>query len=120
MEFLNGQIVVITGASSGIGKAIALGLAGQGASLCLVGRKLEILEEVAQRARSTAQCARSYQVELMLEKDIVELAVHLQQDFGHVDILIHSAGVISQGRFKGAPVEDFDWQYRVTSVPHMP
>jgi NADP-dependent 3-hydroxy acid dehydrogenase YdfG len=86
MEFLNGQIVVITGASSGIGKAIALGLAGQGASLCLVGRKLEILEEVAQRARSTAQCARSYQVELMLEKDIHEQRRYVLENYSWTSI----------------------------------
>ena len=48
------QIAVVTGASSGVGKAIALGLAAQGAILCLVGRKLETLEAGAAHARVVA------------------------------------------------------------------
>jgi NADP-dependent 3-hydroxy acid dehydrogenase YdfG len=113
MRTLTGQIAVITGVSSGIGKAIALGLATQGARLGLLGRKLEKLEEVAEYARSMGQYAKSYQVDMMLEEEIMESADRLKQDFGHVDILIHSAGVISQGRLGNAPVEDFDWQYKI-------
>jgi NADP-dependent 3-hydroxy acid dehydrogenase YdfG len=113
MRNLEDQIAVITGASSGIGKAIALGLAAQGTRLCLFGRKLETLEEVAGCARSTTRYTKCYQVDLMLDKEIMEAVDRLKQDFGHVDILIHSAGVISQGRFEDAPAEDFDWQYKI-------
>ena len=97
----------------GSARLLRLALADQGTSLCLVGRKLETLEEVAQNARSMTQFAKSYQVDLMLDKEIMEFADRLKQDFGHVDILIHSAGVISQGRLEDAPAEDFDWQYKI-------
>jgi NADP-dependent 3-hydroxy acid dehydrogenase YdfG len=107
------QIAVVSGASSGIGKAIALGLATQGARLCLLGRKLDKLEEFAGDIRSMTQYAKSYQVDLMLDEEIMESADRLKQDFGGVDILIHSAGVICRGRLEDGPVEDFDWQYRV-------
>jgi NADP-dependent 3-hydroxy acid dehydrogenase YdfG len=113
MLSLINQIAVVTGASSGIGKAVALGLATQRARLCLLGRKLEKLEKVAEDVRSMTQYAKSYQVDLMSDKEIMESADRLKQDFGHVDILIHSAGVISQGRLGNAPVEDFDWQYKI-------
>ena len=113
MELLSDKIAVITGASSGIGKAIALGLADQGVSLCLVGRKLEKLEEVTKIAQSITSCVKGYRVDLALDKNVAEFVARLKQDFGHVDILIHSAGVISLGRLEDAPVEDFDWQYRV-------
>jgi NADP-dependent 3-hydroxy acid dehydrogenase YdfG len=106
------QVAVVTGASSGIGKAIALGLAAQGASLGLVGRRLEMLEAVAKTARAAAPRVLCYQTDLTLDEDIRKLAVHLQRDFGYVDLLIHSAGAISLGRLESAPVKDLDWQYR--------
>jgi len=113
MTVFAGRIAVVTGASSGIGKAIALGLAAQEATLCLVGRKLATLEVVAESARAIASQVLCYRADLTLDEDIRELTARLQQDFGYIDILIHSAGVISLGQLKVAPVEDFDWQYRI-------
>jgi NADP-dependent 3-hydroxy acid dehydrogenase YdfG len=107
------QVAVITGASSGIGQAIALGLAAQGATLCLVGRRLDTLEAVVARAQEVAPLARSYQADLTLDADLQRLAAQLQSDFSHVDLLVHSAGDISLGRVKSAPVEDLDRQYRI-------
>ena len=113
MTFFANQIAVVTGASSGIGKAMALGLAAQGAKLCLVGRKIETLETVARIARNHAASATCYRVDLAVVEDIRKFAAHLQHDFGQVDLLVHSAGVISLSRFESAPVEDLDWQYRI-------
>jgi len=113
MRNLENQIAVITGASSGIGRAIALGLADQGVSLCLVGRSLEKLDEVAKIAHSMTSCVKGYRVDLALNENIDGFAGHMKRDFGHVDILIHSAGVISHGRLEDAPAEDFDWQYKI-------
>ncbi|MEW5857886.1 MAG: SDR family oxidoreductase [Cyanobacteriota bacterium] len=113
MSALKDQIAVVTGASSGIGKAIALGLAAQGVTLCLVGRNLEALETVAETARATASQVLLYQVDLTLDEDIQQLKTRLQQDVKDVDLLIHSAGVITLGQMKTASLEDFDWQYRV-------
>jgi short-subunit dehydrogenase len=113
MAACTGQVAVVTGASSGIGKAIALGLAAQGTALCLVGRKLEALEAIAEQARKTAKRVSHYKIDLTAEEDILTLATHLERDFGSIDILIHSAGVISLGPIETAPVEDFDWQYRI-------
>ena len=112
MADFSDQIAVITGASSGVGRAIALSLAKERASLCLVGRNLDSLEVVAERARATAPYARGYQTDLTQDKDIHELAEHLKDHFGHIDLLVHSAGVIAFGPLESATVEDFDWQYR--------
>jgi len=106
------QIAVITGASSGIGRAIALGLAAQGAKLCLVGRQLETLEAVAKSARNHTSNVKCYRADLTLDEDIRAVASHLQRDFGQIDLLIHSAGVISLGRSDSAPLAEFDRQYR--------
>ncbi|MEP0858136.1 SDR family oxidoreductase [Trichocoleus sp. DQ-U1] len=113
MSTLKDKIAVVTGASSGIGKAIALGLAAQGATLCLVGRNLEALEAVAETAKATASKVLLYQVDLTLDEDIQQLKTRLEQDVGEVDLLVHSAGVITLGHMKTASLEDFDWQYRV-------
>lgn len=107
------RVAVVTGASSGIGKAIALELAAQGAKLCLLGRNLESLKAIAQNIPASAPRARCYQIDLTLDEDICKLQDLLWQDFRRVDLLIHSAGVISLGEIKTASVEDFDWQYRV-------
>jgi short-subunit dehydrogenase len=112
MAAFTDQVAVVTGASSGIGKAIALGLAAQGASLCLVGRKIETLEAIAESVRKTARRVLRYRVDLTVDEDILELATHLQRDFSSIDILVHSAGVISLGSIEAAPVEELDWQYR--------
>ncbi len=112
MNTLEGQISVVTGASSGIGKAIALGLAAQGVTLGVVGRNLETLGVVAEAARITGACVQCYRADLMKNEDIYELASRLRHDFVHIDILVHSAGVHALGRLATAPIAEFDWQYR--------
>src|SRR5713101_1441057 len=104
MNSLEGQTGVVTGASSGIGKAIVLGLAAQGITLGVVGRNLETLEAVAEAARATGTCVRCYCADLMKDEDIHELASRLRHDFMHIDILVHSAGVHALGRFATAPI----------------
>jgi NADP-dependent 3-hydroxy acid dehydrogenase YdfG len=107
------QIAVVTGASSGVGRAIALALAAEGATLCLVGRHEKTLAAVAEKAQAAAPRVLCYQADLTLDRDIQELAAQLQSHFGHLDVLIHSAGVIALGSLEAGPVEDLDWQYGI-------
>jgi NAD(P)-dependent dehydrogenase (short-subunit alcohol dehydrogenase family) len=111
MTALNGQVALVTGASSGIGRAIAAGLAAEGASLCLVGRRREALDSVAADIRADSRVA-AYCADLARDQDIEELVARVGDDFGRVDILVHSAGAISLGPVESAPVEDLDRQYR--------
>lgn len=111
-DSLKGQVAVVTGASSGIGRAIALGLAECGASLCLVGRRAEALREVAEYAGKITQRVEYYQIDLDVDNELLDLSPRIRRDFGQVDILVHSAGVISLGRLESAPIGDFDRQYR--------
>lgn len=106
------QIALVTGASSGIGKAIALAFAAQGAVLCLVGRHETALEAMAASVQATSPRVLWYRADLTLDREIRELTRRLESDVGRVDVLVHSAGVIALGRFDTAPVEDLDWQYR--------
>lgn len=113
MDNFNDHVAVVTGASSGIGRAIALKLAAHGASICLVGRNLETLGAVAESVRKTSSEVRSYMTDLTLDEDILKLKENLERDFGFIDILIHSAGGISIGKIENAKVEDFDWQFKI-------
>jgi NADP-dependent 3-hydroxy acid dehydrogenase YdfG len=112
MTTFTGQVAAIRGASSGIGKAIAHGLAAQGATLCLFGRRLEILKAIAEETQATAPQFECYRVDLTWDEDIRELTARLEHDFGALDVLIHSVGVYSIGRVETARGENFDWQYR--------
>jgi short-subunit dehydrogenase len=106
------QIALITGASSGIGKAIALALAAQGAVPCLVGRNETALRAVAASIQTISPRVLWYRADLTLDREIRELTTRIESDVGRVDVLVHSAGVIALGSFDVAPVEDLDWQYR--------
>jgi NADP-dependent 3-hydroxy acid dehydrogenase YdfG len=111
MRSFRDQIVVITGASSGIGRAIALSFAKNGAICCLVARNEERLEEVAKKARLHSTLSQIYAYDLQVEENIKGLEKQLRENFGRVDILIHSAGIYISSFLKDAAIEDFDKQY---------
>jgi NADP-dependent 3-hydroxy acid dehydrogenase YdfG len=113
MSRLHEQVAVVTGASSGVGKAIALHLAAEGTVLCLVGRNLKSLDATADIARKTASRVLSYQLDLTRDKEIQNLVASLERDIGRVDLLIHSAGLVSMGSIADAPVDDFDQQHLI-------
>jgi NAD(P)-dependent dehydrogenase (short-subunit alcohol dehydrogenase family) len=107
------QVAVVTGASSGVGKAIAHSLAAGGASVCMVGRNLAALEAMVDGGTwSRARMMRAYRADLAVDDDLRALVKQLEHDTPHIDVLVHSAGVIKLGRLEEAPVEDFDRQYR--------
>jgi NADP-dependent 3-hydroxy acid dehydrogenase YdfG len=110
MTHLANQIAVVTGANSGIGKAIVLALAARGATVCLVGRRMEALQPVAEQASNGSVC---YQADLRLDSDIAALVANLKQDVKGVDILVHSAGVIRLSSFECASPDQLDWHYKV-------
>lgn len=109
---LHEKVAVVTGASSGIGKAIALALAEEGARVCFVGRKLNTLEEVAKLVREHAPQSRAFRADLTRDEDIAALAADLGRDGGRVDVLILCGGEIHHAEHAGAAIRDFDVQYR--------
>jgi NADP-dependent 3-hydroxy acid dehydrogenase YdfG len=111
LENLAGRMAVVTGASSGIGRAIAEELAARGASLCLVGRRPETLGSIGSLRKGARKLV--YQIDLGVAREIEALPDHLRHDGAAADILVHSAGIISLGDFDAAPIEDFDRQISV-------
>jgi len=89
---LSGKVVVITGASSGIGLESAKKFAANGAIVVLVARSLDKLEELAETIRAHGGDAYAYSCDLNNMEAIDELAVRVLQDLGRVDILVNNAG----------------------------
>ncbi|OLB39247.1 MAG: hypothetical protein AUH11_04680 [Acidobacteria bacterium 13_2_20CM_57_17] len=112
MESLKDQIAVVTGASSGIGKAIALSIAAHGAEVCLVARRRELLEDVAKRIHGLGSSGHACPVDLTNDEDIRSLGEHCQKDFGRVNILVLCGGAIFHGLLAKASLADFDLMYR--------
>jgi NADP-dependent 3-hydroxy acid dehydrogenase YdfG len=112
MESLKNQIAVVTGASSGIGKAIALSLASQAAEVCLVARRRELLEDVAKQIHALGSRGHACPADITRDDDIRGLGERFQKDSGHVNILELCGGAIFHGPLENASLADFDLMYR--------
>jgi NAD(P)-dependent dehydrogenase (short-subunit alcohol dehydrogenase family) len=91
---LAGRVAVITGASKGLGKAMALALAGAGARVALVARNIEQLNEVARAVSEAGGEAQAFQADVSEEGQVRRLEGEVTGAFGKVHILINNAGMI--------------------------
>lgn len=105
------RVVIITGAGSGIGKAIAIECSKHYPIVCLIGRSLDKLELVAESARKFCSKVYCYGVDLMSCADIKDFFIEINNQWGHVDVLVHCAGIFSRGSIEDAPVDEFDRQF---------
>jgi short-subunit dehydrogenase len=109
---LRGKIAVVTGATGGVGRSIALALAGEGVDVALLGRRTGFLRAVARECAAAGAKAIPYTIDLLKDRGVHSLKQKVIRDFGGVDILIHSAGVIVRSDIAAASLSDFDRQYR--------
>jgi len=118
VETLRDQVAVVTGASSGIGKAIALSLAAQGAEVCLVARRADALKAVAEEAGVRGKRGHVCAADLTKDEDIQGVAEKVRGEFGRVDVLVLCGGAISHGPLERASLADFDLMYRANLRGH--
>ena len=97
MHHLDGKVALITGASSGIGKAVAEAFAREGASLILVARRIDDLETLA----NSLPNAIAIQVDVTQEDQVQSAFATTMVQFGRLDILVNNAGV-----FDGGPLHE--------------
>lgn len=110
---LGGRRAFVTGAGSGIGRAIALALAREGASLTLMGRTLAPLQAVAEEVQALGATAAVTTGDVRIKADVDRSVADAVARFGGLDILVNSAGIAQPGWAADMAEEDFD---RVVSV----
>ncbi|MGI8788422.1 MAG: SDR family NAD(P)-dependent oxidoreductase [Pyrinomonadaceae bacterium] len=91
--FWKDKIVFLTGASSGIGEALAIAMAKRGATLGLAARREELLKEIAEKCESSGGKARYFALDVTDAKAVADAAESLRNEFGKIDILIANAGI---------------------------
>ncbi|MGY4644895.1 SDR family NAD(P)-dependent oxidoreductase [Cellulomonas sp. URHB0016] len=109
------RVVVVVGASSGVGRATAHALAAQGTALVLASRSAETLETVASECRSmgarsglTVQDVLVVPVDVSDRASVEQLLARARSRFGRVDAVVNTVGVVAYGRFDVVPAEAFD------------
>ena len=107
MREIKGAVAVVTGAGSGIGRALAVDLAKMGAQVALADVNAAGLEET--RALLGNATARTYTVDVSKAAAVEDFAQAVQRDFGRASLLINNAGVALMGTLAEVSLEDMQW-----------
>jgi len=105
---LAGKAAIVTGAGTGIGRAIALALAREGAKVAVAGRRREKLQEVAQAIRRAGREALVTVCDVSSEADTQRAVKDAEEAFGHVNVLVNNAGALSVSTVESISVEEWD------------
>lgn len=126
---LDNRVALVTGASLGLGKAIATRLAQEGASVAIAARDQERLERVAQELRDAGGRVVAIQADVSSSADCTNLVRETVAAFGRLDILVNNAGISSRGKLEALTDEawqaDFDVKLFAAirlarlAIPHM-
>ncbi len=108
MAQLDNQIAVITGAGRGIGRAIALKFAAEGADIVCVSRSLENAERTAGEVRALGRRAWARAVDVADSAAVMAAAEKILEDAARVDILVNNAGITRDGLLMRLSEEDWD------------
>jgi NAD(P)-dependent dehydrogenase (short-subunit alcohol dehydrogenase family) len=93
MKQLQDRVAIVTGASSGLGKAIAEAFAAEGAKTVLAARRKQVLDEVAAGIRAKGGTALAVPTDVTKEPEVLALFAETMEAFGRVDIIVNNAGV---------------------------
>jgi NADP-dependent 3-hydroxy acid dehydrogenase YdfG len=107
MATLSGTVVLITGASSGIGAATAATLATLGATIVLAARRTERIEELAAKIRADGGTASAITADVTVEAQARGSVERTLEEFGRLDTLVNNAGTMLLGPAVGAPLEEW-------------
>ena len=105
-QSLKNKVVVITGASSGFGKGVAIKMAEEGAQVVLAARRTELLQQVARDCEAKGVSAVVVTADVGREEDVAKIAKAATDRFGRIDVWINNAGVGAIGKFEDIPLRD--------------
>ncbi len=106
---LTGRVVVLTGASSGLGMQMARGFAEQGATLVITARRLDRLEALAEELRAKGTTVLPLKCDVTDSAMVDEVAAKVEAAFGKVDVLVNCAGAGKGGSVLNTANEDWDF-----------
>jgi 3-oxoacyl-[acyl-carrier protein] reductase len=117
---LKDKVAIITGGGRGIGRAIAIAYAKEGAKVVVAARSAEQIDAVAEDIRKNEGTALAVTTDVRSVPEVENLVQQTVGRFGAVDILVNNAGVNPRGLFLDTPLDDWElgWQVNVMGVVH--
>ena len=116
---VSGEVVLITGAGSGIGRALSLKFAKLGATIVLWDINKSANDAVAEEINSkTPNKAFSYQCDCTKKEEVYKVAEQVKKDVGDVTILINNAGIVSGKKLKDTPDDKIELTFQLNSISH--
>jgi NAD(P)-dependent dehydrogenase (short-subunit alcohol dehydrogenase family) len=109
MSFLSSGVAVVTGAASGIGRALAQQLVGVGSALAIADIDEAGLQQTAQSLGKSAAVISTHVVDVAKEDEVRSFAGEVKGRYGRVTLLINNAGVALHGDFEEVSLDDFRW-----------
>src|SRR4051812_45746142 len=105
---MQGKVVIVTGASSGIGRAAALNFASSGATVVAVGRNEKELNALTAAVGKDAGSIRPHLADVMELSQLDRIVTETVHNHGRIDVLVNSAGIIKNGSIDNTSLDDWD------------
>ncbi|WAJ28187.1 SDR family NAD(P)-dependent oxidoreductase [Antarcticirhabdus aurantiaca] len=113
MGKLDGRIAAVTGAATGLGRAIALLYAAEGADVAVLDRNGEGAEVVAARIRALGRRSLAVTVDVGDETGVTQAFARIEAELGPLDILVNNAGIVTVSLLETMPTQTFDEMIRI-------
>jgi NADP-dependent 3-hydroxy acid dehydrogenase YdfG len=113
MPGLNNKVVLITGASSGIGEATARQLAANGARVVLGARRTDRLEAIAEGIKKAGGAVRVRALDVADRDNMDAFAAFAEAEFGRIDVLVNNAGVMPLSPLSALKIDEWNWMIDV-------
>jgi NAD(P)-dependent dehydrogenase (short-subunit alcohol dehydrogenase family) len=113
MQEMQGKVAIVTGASSGIGRATAIKFAAEGVHVALVARRGELLAELAKEIQTSGGTCKSIAADVTKELEIERVVRETVTAFGGIDVLVNAAGIIGNGTIENTKLSDWDYMFNV-------
>jgi len=113
MDEMKNKVALITGASSGIGRAAAIKFATESAQVVAVARRADRLAEVAEEIQSNGGVCKTIAADVTQESSIDRVVRETVEQFGGIDVLVNAAGIIANGTIENTKLPDWDYMFNV-------
>ena len=110
---ITGKVAIVTGAASGIGRAIALALSGAGASVVVADKEVSGADKVAGEIESAGGRAIATETDVTGKKEVEQMVQKTIEGFGKIDILVNNAGIIARNSVMDIQEEELDRTFDV-------